>query len=206
MWKTIFGKKKSMDEMEKLKQAADSNDFQIYPILKPGDWVGIKAGAIWQTLVGPQDQPKVVIGFGYDTPENFIFLNQQHLEKMNSENIISSAYQNLEKYQTEFEYSEVLNKRVLFSSGPDFSSERILIKEHMQIAHNMLNAEEIVVSIPRRRCMMVANKDEYEDLIEKFISLHKKAWYEDEYGNAPITNDLFLLKEGDITSTIKVKM
>jgi len=198
MWKTLFGKKKTNEEVEKIKEQAESGDHKIYPILKPGDWVGIKAGAIKQTLVGDEQSPQVVIGFGYDTPENFVFLTHQHLEKMDVNQILKEAYQNLESYVTEFEYSKTLDNKVLTSSGLDFSSERILSKNHMLKAHKMLEAEEILVTIPRRRCMMVVARNSEKELLNTFVGLHQNAWQDDSYGNAPIANMLFVLKEGEI--------
>mgnify|MGYP003661196349 CR=1 FL=1 len=159
MWKTLFGKKKTNEEVEKIKEQSEIGNHKIYPILKPGDWVGIKAGAIKQTIVGDEQNPKVVVAFGYDTPENFIFLTHQHLEKMDGNQILKDAYENLENFSTEFEYSKALNNKVLTSSGLDFSSERILSQNHMLKAHKMLNSEELFVTIPRRRCMMVVSKN-----------------------------------------------
>lgn len=201
MWKTLFGKKKSNEEIEKIKEESESGKHKIYPILKPGDWAGIKAGAIKQTLVGNEQNPKVVIGFGYDTPENFVFLTNQHLEKMDSNQILKEAYQNLEDYKTEFEYSKTLENKVLTSSGLDFSSERILSKNHMLKAHKMLNSEEILVTIPRRRCMMVVAKNSEKKLLNTFIGLHQNAWQDDSFGNAPIANMLFVMKDGNIVGT-----
>lgn len=201
MWKTLFGKKKSNQELEQIKAQTESGKHKIYPILKPGNWVGIKAGAIKQTLVGDEQNPQVVIGFGYDTPENFVFLTHQHLEKMDANQILKEAYQNLEDYKTEFEFSKSLNNKVLTSSGLDFSSERILSKTHMLKAHEMLNADEILVTIPRRRCMMVVARDSEKELLNTFVGLHQNAWQDDSYGNAPIANMLFVLKEGNIIGT-----
>lgn len=188
-------------EEKNWKKESESGKHKIYPILKPGDWVGIQAGALKQTLIGDEQNPQVVIGFGYDTPENFIFLTHQHLEKMNANQILKEAYQNLEDYKTEFEYSKALDNKVLTSSGLDFSSERILSKNHMLKAHKMLNAEEILVTIPRRRCMMVIAKNSEKELLNTFIGLHQNAWQDDSYGNAPIANMLFILKDGNIVGT-----
>ena len=201
MWKTLFGKKKSNEDIEEIKKQTESGKYKIYPILKPGDWVGIKAGAIKQTLIGDEQNPQVVIGFGYDTPENFVFLTHQLIENMDANQILQEAYQNLEDYVTEFEYSKALDNKVLTSSRLDFSSERILSKKHMLNAHKMLGADEILVTIPRRRCMMVVAKNSEKELLNTFIGLHKNVWQDDNYGNAPIANMLFVLKEGNIVGT-----
>jgi hypothetical protein len=201
MWKTLFGKKKTNEEVEKIKEQTESGNHKIYPILKPGDWVGIQAGAIKQTIVGDEQNPQVVVGFGYDTPENFVFLTQQHLEKMDGNQILKEAYENLENFNTEFEYSKALNNKVLTSSGLDFSSERILSRNHMLKAHKMLDSDELLVTIPRRRCMMVVSKKSEKELLNTFVGLHQNAWEDDSYGNAPIANILFVIKDGNIVGT-----
>ncbi|MEZ5056331.1 MAG: hypothetical protein R2879_04765 [Saprospiraceae bacterium] len=61
---------------------------------------------------------------------------------MDANQILKEAYQNLEDYKTEFEYSKALDNKVLTSSGLDFSSERILSKNHMLKAHEMLNTDD----------------------------------------------------------------
>ncbi len=204
MWKRLFGKKKSNEEIDKIKDKTESKKHKIYPILKPGDWVGIKAGAIKQTLVGDEENPQVVIGFGYDTAENFVFLTHLDLKKIDANQILKEAYQNLEDYKTDFEYVDILDNKVLTSSGLDFSSERILSRNHMLKAHKMLNADEILVTIPRRRCMMVIAKNADEELLDIFIGLHQDAWEDDSYGNAPIANMLFLLEDGNIVGTFSL--
>ncbi|MEH0155419.1 hypothetical protein V6R21_14830 [Limibacter armeniacum] len=205
MWKTLFGKKKTDKEIEKMKEQSESGDYKFYPILKPGDWVGIQAGALKQTLIGTQEEPQVVVGFGYDTPENFIFLTHQDLEKMDGNQILNDAYQNLEDFKTEFEPVGSLDNKVLTSSGLDFSSERILSKNHMLEAHKMLDAEELLVSIARRRCMMVTSRAADDELLNTFIMLHNETWNDDSYGNAPIANMLFVVKEGDIVGSIPLQ-
>ncbi|ADV50450.1 hypothetical protein I2486_15725 [Cellulophaga sp. E16_2] len=199
---TISGSKNTNEEIEKIVKQTESGQHKIYPILKPGDWVGLKAGAIKSTLIGDEDSPKVVVGFGYDTPDNFIFLTHKHLETLDANKVLEEAFQNLEDYVTEFKFSEALENKVLTSSGLDFSSERILSPNHMLKAHQMLNSEELLVTIPRRTCMMVISRDAGEKLLSSFVHLHQNAWEDDSYGNAPIANMLFVIKEGSIVGTI----
>lgn len=76
LFKRIFGK----DDSESNKRVeSDINKiktgqvYKIYPILKPGDWVGIQAGALKLTIIGTKEQPELVVAFGYDAPSNFVF-------------------------------------------------------------------------------------------------------------------------------------
>ncbi|WP_159023656.1 hypothetical protein [Formosa sp. L2A11] len=195
---TIYGEEKSREEIEKMVE--QTKNQKIYPILKPANWVGLKAGALSTSLIGTEEDGdlEVVIGYGMNTPDNFVFLTHNHLKTMDGQQITKEAFENLENYDTEFEYSRTLDNKVLTSSGYDFSSERILSKSHMQKAHAMLEADELLVSIPRRTCMMVVSKAADNELLNTFIHLHKNAWNDDSYKNAPIANILFVVKDGEI--------
>ncbi len=202
MSNTIYGPEKTPEEIAKIVEQTENSDQKIYPILKPGDWVGLKAGALSSTLIPSENGAEVVIGYGMDTPDNFVFLTQQHLETMDAKQITQEAFTNLEAYNTDFEFVKALNNKALASSGNDFSSERILSKSHMLKAHAMLEAEELLVSIPRRTCMMVISKTADEDTVNKFVYLHNHTWNDDSFGNAPIINALFVVKEGAIVGHI----
>ncbi|AUC77606.1 DUF1444 family protein [Olleya sp. Bg11-27] len=199
---TLYGKEKSQEEIDKIVEQTKNSDQKIYPILKPGNWVGLRAGALNSNLIQTEAGPKVVIAYGMDTPDNIVFLTQQHLKTMDQKEITNEAFRNLGNYETEFTYSEALQNKVLTSSGNDFSSERILNEAHMLKAHTMLEADELFVSVPRRTCMMVISGDSDEALLGTFLNLHKDAWEDDSYGNAPIANILFTMKAGRITGHI----
>jgi len=206
-FKRIFGKgneetdKSANDSIEQVKSRSNN---VIYPILKPGDWVGLKAGAISQTIVGDPKNPQLVIAFGYDTPENFVFLMARDLENKDPQKVVGQAFKNLEAVPSQFVANQALDCKVLTASGHDFSSEKILNKNFMMIAHKLLNTEEILVSIPRRRCMMVTARSVDEKTLNIFGNLHNNAWLDDSYGNAPIINALFVLKNGEIDGLINL--
>ncbi|WP_272023043.1 hypothetical protein [Olleya namhaensis] len=202
MSKVIHGKEKSQEELEKIIAQTKQSDQKIYPILKPGHWVGLKAGALNSNLINSENGPKVVIGYGIDTPDNFVFLTKKHLETMDGQQITQQSFQNLENYETVFEYSETFDNKVVTSSGNDFSSERILSVSHMLKAHEMLQADELLVSLARRTCMMAISRDADQELLNKFVYLHEYTWNDDSFGNAEISDILFIVKEGRITGHI----
>jgi hypothetical protein len=200
----IFGKedKEADKRIEREVEQIKSEINKIYPILKPGDWVGIKAGALKQTLLGTQEAPELVVGFGYDAPTNFVFLMPSDIEGKDPNQMLKDAFANLEQVKSDFEISETLNRRVLTASGQDFSSEKILCRSHMLKAHELLQSKELLVSIPRRRCMMVTSRQADKELLNTFVALHKNAWEDDSYGNAPILNALFVVIDGQIDGVI----
>ena len=205
MFKRIFGKgdKESDKRVEKeVQEIKDGKINKIYPILKPGDWIGLQHGAVRQTLFGTPEKPDLVAAFGYDAPTNFIFLMYPDLEGKDPNALLKEAYDNLEAFESPFEVSNALNQKVLTASGRDFSSEKILCRSHMLKAHELLGAKELFVSIPRRTCMMICNRHADEELLNQFVYLHNHAWNDDSYGNAPIINALFVVIEGEIDGII----
>ncbi len=173
---------------------------KIYPILKPGDWVGLKAGCLYKRYLGSEDAPMVVMGFGYNAPSNFVFLMPNDRPGKNSEEVFAEALQNLNELPQEFEEMPLMGTKMLLASGQDFSSEKILCKQHMQKAQELLGAEEILVSVARRRCLMIiSSKIKYGEL-QMFIALHNKIWEDDSQGNAPILNALLYYVDGKLDS------
>lgn len=205
MWENIFGKKQSKTKAEELSKQKKSGKYKIYPILKPGNWVGIKAGALYQIIAGKDEDPEVVLGYGYNTPTDFIFLTYKDLEKRNIEEIRQEAFNNLENFKTDFKYVEQLDNKVITSNGFDFSCEKIFSKAHMQKAHKMLGSNEILVSIPRRSIMMIMAKNQSREMLETFIGMHQNIWKKDTYGLSPIANMLFNVKDGAITNHISLE-
>ncbi|MGR7813712.1 DUF1444 family protein [Lacinutrix undariae] len=199
---TVSGNEKSQEAIEKIIEQTENSDQKIYPILKPGDWVGLKAGALSATLIPAENGAEVVIAYGMDTPENFVFLTKKHLETMDPKQITQEAFQNLENCDTGIEFVASLDNKAVGANGNDFSSETILSRTHMLKAHAMLDAEELLVSIPRRTCMTIISRDVDEETMNKFAYLHNYTWEDDSFGNAPITNSLFIVKEGNIVGHI----
>ena len=195
----LYGKEKSQENI--IEQTKNSN-HNIYPILKPGYWVGLKTGAINSNLINTEARRKVVIGYGINTPDSFVYLTQKHLKSMDQKQITNEAFKNLENYQTEFRYSEMLQNKGLIASGNDFSSEKILSHSHMLKAHAMLGADDLLVSIARRSSMIIISRDTNEALLGVFLDMHSAIWSDDSSGNAPIANILFTVKEGHITGHI----
>lgn len=204
-FKRIFGKgnpesdKHVQSDFEKV-ESGEVN--KIYPILKPGDWVGLKAGALHQILLGTTEQSELVIAYGYDAPSNFVFITNDNLKGRIATEIYKEAFENIQAFESNFEISEALESKVLTASGLDFSSEKILCKDFMQKAHELLNAKELLVSIARRRCMMITARDVDKEILNKFVYLHNHAWEDDSYGNAPILNSLFVMVDGEINGVI----
>lgn len=201
--KQIFGKgdEKRAKQVEKQYEAIQSGEIdKIYPILKPGDWVGIKYGAIKTTLFGTPEDPQLVIGYGYDGPHDFIFLNQSDLASKSADEILEEAQKNIDDYEVEF--NEVVPGKVVIVSGYDFCSEKILSESFRLELQRKLNSNKLLVSIPRRRNLMATSAQDDEEIMNQFMNVHMKTWNDDSYGNAPIIDALFVIEDGLITGAM----
>ena len=174
----------------------------IYPILKPGDWVGLEHGALHNIILGDEASPELVIAYGYDTPEEFVFLTSQDLGEAEPQEIFDQASHNLECLEMNFFSPEELGNNILFNNESSFSSEAILSQQQMNKAHTLLGSSELLVSIPRRGCMMVTSRDSDISVLESFTYFHNDAWNDDSFGNAPITNLFFVVQDGQIVGAL----
>jgi hypothetical protein len=205
-FKRIFGsgdEKETKRAEESVEKIATGEVDKIYPILKPGDWVGLKYGAIKQVLIGTEESPELVIGYGYDAPGNFVFLTHDMLKDKTTAGVFEEAIRNLEAFNVPVE--EVLDGKMITCAGADFSSEKILCKEFMLGLHKRLGAAELLVSIPRRTTMLVTSRQNDKELLNKFIYLHSHTWHDDSFGNAPIANLLFVVIDGEINGVIRLE-
>lgn len=182
-------------------QNFDKKHSKIFPILKPGDWNAL-AHSAHRVLVGSESSPQLVIGYGYNLSTSFLFLTKDDLKNQGIQEIHEEAMKNIEEYSVKIEQSNHLPEPILLASGDDFSAEKLLSKSFLIEAQNKLGAEELVVSIPRRRCMMIGNRNSSKQTLEMFTKLHLIAWNEDNYGNAQIYNGLFIAKNGEIEGLI----
>lgn len=210
--KNLFGRNKAEDKKafeiitDPVKNKQIENDLnsiksgvtnKIYPILKPGDWVGVKAGAVRQTIIGDKESPKLVAGFGYDAQNNFVFLSySDYPEKEMLKQMVYEAYDNL--YNYEVILNEVVPNKVIIIDGKDFCSEKVLDIRFMRALQVKMGGDKLVVSIPRRRCMMVTNSFEEIAIHNQFMSVHNHTWSDASYGNPPIINSLLVVKDGEI--------
>lgn len=173
-----------------------------FPVLKPGSWIGVKQGAVQHTLIGKPEAPELVIGFGIDKSENFVFLMQNDAAKLDIQKTINTAYNNLNSMSVQFELSAILDNQALTASGNPFSSEIVLSKKHMLEAHRILKAKKLIISIPRRTTFMAISQEAPAELLEKFMYLHSYTWDDDSYNNSQIINSLLIVENGEIVGLI----
>lgn len=172
----------------------DAQNQVIYPIIKSKDWVGLQSGALSTSLDIPAPVD-VVIGYGYDAGEMFVFLTEEDLKSKSIEQWNQEAFENLRVLPRNF---EIFKEGMLLCSGKEFCSEKILDTQFMQKACELLNSDELLVSIPRRSCMYVIDKQVEEQVFEEFLYVHNHTWQDDSFGNAPISPMIWEVRQGKI--------
>lgn len=205
LFKRIFGKADKEREIsvekdvQKIKSGINS---KVYPILKPGSWVGIKAGCLFQTLLGSNEKPELVIAYGYNGDNNFVFLTHDDLKDRDSQEIVQEAYANLDNEKVVVSHLE--EDIIITASGNDFSSEKILSKTFMDELHRTLNSDELIVSIPRRTVFYALAGSADGSFVNTFVNVHKYTYEDDSFGNAPISELLFIVKNGVIERILDI--
>ena len=144
------------------------------------------------------------LALGYECNEKFKFLGQHELEGVNEELFCQQAITQLLKYDVPFEISGKNEEQILFASGREFSSEKILCPEFMLQAHQLLQSVNLLVSIPRRRNMVIVSSEAPEKTKMALKNLHRYLWNDDSFGNACIINALVEVECGRLSRLLPV--
>lgn len=188
LFKRLFGKQAQpapeIREIEKDKVA-------VYPMIKSAEWKGtLRVKHLpFVTLEGHLD---LAIVFAQDAGDRFMYVTEEDLQDPAVKANFDQWQANIGNYPFEIEISERLDNRVIFASGEDHSSEKILSKEFLEQACKTLNTDKLIISVPRRRCLMITSYYEEFALLESFFHLHFIAWREEDYGNEVITEMVFV--------------
>ncbi|RXJ74569.1 hypothetical protein CS022_03075 [Veronia nyctiphanis] len=183
---------------------ANQSENAYLPIIKPGDWVGVKHGAVRQTLIGTPENPMLVTAFGMETPDSFVFLMMREKEKLNLGKTVENAFDNLDALTFDVRLLPSLDNQGVSANAESFSSEMILSKKHMNAIHKLIGSQSLYVSIPRRSVFLAVSAEASEDVLNKFIYVHLTNWQDDSFGNPPITDKLFVVEEGEIASIVSL--
>lgn len=169
----------------------EKDKVPVYPMIKSGEWKGMSRveHIPFVTLNGHLD---LAVVFAQDAGDQFMYITEGDLQNPAVKANFDQWQANIDNYPFEIEISERLNKRVIFASGEDHSSEKILSKQFLEQACKTLNTDKLIISIPRRRCLMITSYYEEFSLLESFFHLHFIAWREEDYGNEVITEMVFV--------------
>ena len=166
----------------------------IYPVLKNYDWPA-KKHAVINNYNNIDQAPIPVIAYGYDTPENYVFITKYD-KGIDVQNLHQQAIDNLCVRKYEFKN---ITENALTISGDTYSSEMFLCPSFLEAVEKKLGTNKLQVSIPRRTILYVAKADLSKEESEKFMNVVAYTLADDSYGNALITNLVIELEDGKMT-------
>lgn len=186
LFKKLFGKSSAAGTPQ-----IEKDKVPVYPMIKDGRWNGLPH-VRHLPFVKQHNNLELAIVFAQDGGEQFIYVTETDLQQEAIQSNFEKWKHNIDQYPFEMEISEKLDKRILFASGEDHASEKILSASFLEQACVALNTNRLLISIPRRRCLMITSYHENFATLETFFHLHFIAYREEEYGNEIITEMVFV--------------
>ncbi len=164
----------------------------IYPLLKPHDWP--HKGIVAHRLITDKVPGVPIVAFGFDAGGNYQFVPRE--EGLDLDHLNAEAMANLAALRYPWEVGDSHGLNFAASSGNEFSAERVLDPAAMLECHELLKAERIVVSAPRRTCLCAAPDGLPAEEMDLFVRLVLHTYNDDSYGHAPISPAMFVLERG----------
>lgn len=193
--------KKQNPEQPSVKADINKAQVPVYPMLKSAEWQGINLVTSLPFVV-IKGELHLAIVFPQDAGDRFEYITPRDLEQPGVPENYNQWQSNIDAYPYEIVLSKSFDNRVATASGEDHSAEKILSPAFLAEACKALNTDKLVISAPRRRCLMITSYHEDFLLLEDFFRLHFSAWREDDYGNEPITEMVFLADKNKVTHAV----
>lgn len=185
--------------------ALDLNNKTLYPILKHYSW-NAKSHVIYQNYLGIDESPVPLIAYGYDTPENYVFLTKKSMtinESVAGMTALNDmAVANLCAQEASFQN---IGPHALTASGDSYSAEMILCDNFLAKAQALLGTDNILVAIPRRTVIYIAKKAMTEQEKKRFYMLVSYTYQDDSFNHAQITDLIFEFNKSTMKTMYIVK-
>ncbi len=186
--------------------SVNTGGYMLLPVLKPATWDGLRNGARVHLWIGTPTEPVVVVAYGRqrgDGGDELDYVSASHPDA-DSDDLVREAFNNLEYYHTDFEVVEANGGRMLVSAGWPFAAERALCQSHMLLAHEKLDAEQIVVSITRRGSLLACAHDGNDAVRHSMSTLHSESYADAVTTGEEIFGNLILVRDGCKTGILSV--
>ncbi len=122
--------------------------------------------------------------------------------------LVEHAEKNIEKLDFTFQdwnpSDEKFSFKILSASISFFTSELIMSKKHMLLAHKLLNSKELFVSIPRRGLIFICDKNLNEEDYMAFLNMHAYLVLKEDEKTELLCEDVFVLENGEITNVLEM--
>ncbi|MFC3152677.1 hypothetical protein ACFOEK_16695 [Litoribrevibacter euphylliae] len=173
---------------------------KVYPLLKAAD-LSIREHVLSKNLFNTESNDLPIVVYALNDEKNYQILSKYE-EGLDVDDIHTQALTNLceEPYAI-----EKLNEYSLTASGNDFSSELILCPDFLMKAQASLNAEKIIVSVPRRTVIYAGASNMPEEEFRKFLYLSIYTYQDNSFGNEVISDTFLEFENGKLVSKFTLR-
>jgi len=165
----------------------------------------LEEGALASIFHSSQDEKPIVLQtIVLQDHEGLAVIDNSDTSQEVLDSLDREAQANLDAYELNFKYHPEYEQSIIVAQGPIFTCESVLSEEQMLKAHVMLDADEIMVAIPRRGIMLAASNEIQDELRQSFLGLHLYVWHDDKENDnlSRMTKDIFVLKHGVIEGVL----
>ncbi len=218
--KKLFSKNKQApelqdknDELDLIDQventvSLDFGDNKVYPYFMRYENHELSEGQLASVFHYSQEEKPVVL-------QTVVLQDDEGLALMDnsemSEDILNAvdkqALANITAFELDFKFHPEYDEKIIVAQGPTFTCEAILSEEQMLKAHVMLDADEIMVAIPRRGVILAASNELQGDMRQTFMNLHMYIWLDQQGAEGDLSQlckDIFVLKHGEIEGVLYI--
>ncbi|WP_010664994.1 hypothetical protein [Marinilabilia salmonicolor] len=137
-----------------------------------------------------------------------LHISTRNKDKVYYHMLLEIGQRNFDNFEVPFEFWNPTDKnleyKVLSCKMSFFASQKIMSKKHMLEAHKLLNADELLVSIPRRELIFVCDKNVGKDHYTHFLNMHSYFVLQENEELEFLCEDIFVVKNGEIYAVLEI--
>lgn len=179
----------------------------ILPYLMPADWA-LHAQSVSRRLDVPSDDPRIPwISFGQLARQDFEPLSPEAFDTTEGEEqIVARALSNLQERSASWQPVDGAGEGnaatgMIAAVDDELSAERIMDKDFMIDAQEMLGTEILAVGIPRRRLLVAIDGRQPESSLTRFGAYNLGQYYSSE--TESLTSLTFLMGDGEFAGVMQ---
>jgi hypothetical protein len=170
----------------------------------PSDVFGLE-DMVYKAFIKDKEQPLLMTTVGYLEADNLRQLRPKELIALHYENIFQQMEVSLSLRKNDMDVLNYEFGKLIHLSGDYFTSEKVLIKQEMDLLHEELNSRTILVSIASRGNIIAISKEKDNNLINNFLQIHKNSYMEVESPNDKLLKGILEITDGNVTNYLPMK-
>ena len=184
---------------------------KIYPVIKHEDLLLEEYAdkLILEKVYDPKESISFLVSYAFDTENHKVIIteNTDTFGKSISD-IKDEAITNIDNLEVSFKpaiFNGKEHKNILTVDWSDYASELILSEKQILKAQEILGADELMISIPRRGHIYITdiNTDDYFTSSGRIIyDIHWQIWLDYNSEHKRLSSRIMTLKDGKITDSL----